>query len=103
MRTRKKPVQFYFDFISPFGYFASLRIDELARRYDREVEWTSMLVGVSVLKVMGLPPIVELPLKGPYVINDALRYARQHRVPFQRGVSHPVSRPLNAGRAFAWA
>jgi hypothetical protein len=46
-----------------------------------------MLVGVSVLKVMGLPPVVELPLKGLYVINDAHRYARQHRVPFQRGIA----------------
>lgn len=98
-----QPVQFYFDFVSPFGYFASLRIDELASRYAREVEWTSMLLGVSVLKVMGLPPIVELPMKGPYIVNDALRYARQHRVPFHRGVSLPASRPLDAGRAFAWA
>lgn len=103
MTGTSKPVRFYFDFISPFGYFASLRIDELGRRYGREVEWTSMLLGVSVLKVMGLPPIVDLPLKGPYVINDALRYARQHRVPFHRGVAQPASSPLNAGRVFAWA
>jgi hypothetical protein len=44
----RSPIQFHFDFISPFGYFASLRIDELARRHGREVEWTSMLLGVSV-------------------------------------------------------
>jgi 2-hydroxychromene-2-carboxylate isomerase len=56
----------------------------MARRYGREVEWRSMLLGVSVLKVMGLPPIVELPLKGPCVINDARRYARQHHVAFER-------------------
>lgn len=99
----RRPIQFYFDFISPFGYFASLRIDELARRYGREVEWTSMLVGVSVLKVMGLPPIVELPLKGPYVINDAKRYARQHQIPFERLNPSPASRPVEAGRVFAWA
>jgi len=98
-----EPVRFYFDFISPFGYFASLRIDELARRYGREVEWTSMLVGVSVLKVMGIPPIIELPLKGPYVINDAQRYARQHHVPFKRASPSPTSRPVEAGRVFAWA
>lgn len=98
-----KPVQFYFDFISPFGYFASLRIDELARRYGREVEWTSMLVGVSVLKVMGIPPIGELPLKGQYVINDARRYARQHQVAFERPSAYPTSRPVEAGRTFAWA
>jgi 2-hydroxychromene-2-carboxylate isomerase len=97
------PVKFYFDFISPFGYFASLRIDELASRYGREVEWTSMLVGVSVLKVMGIPPIVELPLKGPYVVNDAKRYARQHQIAFERRGPTPTSRPVEAGRAFAWA
>ena len=99
----RKPIQFYFDFISPFGYFASLRIDELARRHGREVEWTSMLVGVSVLKVMGIPAIVDLPLKGPYVVNDARRYARQHQVAFERPNSSATSRPVEAGRVFAWA
>ena len=99
----KAPIRFYFDFISPFGYFASLRIDELARRYGREVDWTSMLLGVSVLKVMGIPAIVDLPLKGPYVINDAKRYVRQHQVPFERPSSWPTSRPVEAGRVFAWA
>ncbi len=99
----KTPVQFYFDFISPFGYFASLRIDELAAKYGREVEWTSMLVGVSVLKVMGIPPIVDLPLKGAYVVNDAKRYARQHGLAFERHKPSPTSRPVEAGRVYSWA
>jgi 2-hydroxychromene-2-carboxylate isomerase len=103
VETPGRTIQFYFDFISPFGYFASLRIDELARRYGRDVDWISMLVGVSVLKVMGLPPIGELPLKGQYVVNDAKRYARQHRVAFERPAPYPASRPVAAGRAFAWA
>lgn len=102
-RESAAPVKFYFDFISPFGYFASLRIDELAGRHGRAVEWTSMLVGVSVLKVMRIPPIVDLPLKGPYIVNDARRYARQHKVPFERSSALPVSRPVEPGRAFAWA
>jgi 2-hydroxychromene-2-carboxylate isomerase len=97
------PVRFYFDFISPFGYFASLRIDELAARYGREVEWTSMLVGVSVLKVMGIPPIVDIPLKGAYVVHDAKRYARQHGLAFARTSPSPTSRPVEAGRVYAWA
>jgi 2-hydroxychromene-2-carboxylate isomerase len=99
----RQPIHFYFDFISPFGYFASLRIDELARRHGREVDWTSMLLGVSVLKVMGIPPIVELPLKGAYVVRDAMRYARQRQVPFERTMITPASRPVEAGRVFAWA
>ncbi|MDI1269413.1 MAG: DsbA family protein [Polaromonas sp.] len=103
MTETKKPIQFYFDFISPFGYFASLRIDELARRYGREVEWNSMLLGVSVMKVMGLPPIIDLPLKGPYIVRDAKRYARRHGVSFERESAMPGARPLEAGRAYAWA
>ncbi len=98
-----RPIRFYFDFISPFGYFASLRIDDLARRHGREVDWISMLVGVSVMKVMGIPAIASLPLKGPYVINDARRYARQHQVEFKRVHAAPISRPVDAGRVFAWA
>ena len=97
------PVRFYFDFISPFGYFASLRIDALAARYGRQVEWTSMLLGISVLKVMKIPAIVDLPLKGAYVIRDAKRYARQNGVEFRRPEAAPASRPVEAGRLFAWA
>jgi 2-hydroxychromene-2-carboxylate isomerase len=97
------PIRFYFDFISPFGYFASLRIDELAAKYGREVEWTSMLVGVSVLKVMGIPPIVDIPLKGAYVVHDARRYARQHGLAFERTNPARTSRPVEAGRVYAWA
>jgi len=95
-------VQFYFDFISPFGYFAALRIDDLARRHGRETEWHSMLLGVSVLKVMGLKPVTETPLKGPYQNRDAARYARRHGVTLGRSLTAPAMNPLPAGRAFHW-
>ncbi len=99
----KPPIEFWFDFISPFGYFASLRIDGLAAAYGRQTDWTSMLLGVSVNKVMGIPPVIDLPLKGEYLVRDAQRYARQHGVPYRRSSPHPTSSPLLAGRCFAWA
>ena len=43
------PLHFHFDFISPYGYFASLRIEAIAQRHGRTVEWHAMLLGVSVL------------------------------------------------------
>jgi len=98
-----EPVAFWFDFISPFGYFASLRIDELAALHGRTADWTSMLLGVSVLKVMGVPPIVSLPLKGDYIVRDAWRYARQHGVDLKRDPAAAPCNPLPPGRAFAWA
>lgn len=96
-------LHFYFDFISPYGYFAALRIDDLAAAFGRQVEWHPMLLGVSVMKVMGLKPLLDTPLKGPYTRTDVLRYARRHGIRLGRepGVS-PMS-PLACGRAFAWA
>ncbi|MBT9462908.1 2-hydroxychromene-2-carboxylate isomerase [Hydrogenophaga sp.] len=98
----KAPLKFHFDFISPFGYFASLRIEDLAARHGRGVEWHPMLLGVSVLKVMGIKPLMETPLKGPYTERDVLRYAREHSVPLQRHPNDTVMNPLASGRAMAW-
>jgi len=97
------PLDFHFDFISPYGYFASLRIEALAARHGRSVRWRPMLLGVSVMKVMGLKPLLDTPLKGPYTERDVLRYAREHRVPMQRRPADPVMQPLACARAMAWA
>jgi 2-hydroxychromene-2-carboxylate isomerase len=96
------PVLFYFDFISPYGYFASLRIEELAARHGRTVDWRPMLLGVAVMKVMGLKPLLETPLKGEYVRRDVLRYARRHGVPLGRDLNASVGNPLPPARAFYW-
>ena len=95
-------MQFYFDFISPFGYFASLRIDALAAKYGREVEWRPMLLGVSVLKVMGLKPLMETPLKGDYIRREFSRYVRRHALELKRRPDDPMMDPRACGRAFYW-
>ncbi|MCV0440111.1 MAG: 2-hydroxychromene-2-carboxylate isomerase [Hydrogenophaga sp.] len=96
------PLHFYFDFISPYGYFASLRIEDLAARHGRGVAWHPMLLGVSVMKVMGLKPLMETPLKGPYTERDVLRHAREHGIALQRHPMDTVMNPLPCARAMAW-
>ena len=96
------PLQFHFDFISPYGYFASLRIEDLAARHGRTVDWHAMLLGVSVLKVMGLKPLMDTPLKGAYTGRDVLRHAREHGLVMKRQPTDPVMNPLPCARAFAW-
>ena len=97
-----RAIDFYFDFISPFGFFASLRIDDLAAKYGLVANWHSMLIGVSVVKVMGMKPLLEVPLKGPYIARDARRYARRHGIALARDPgANPVD-PRPAGRAFNW-
>ncbi len=95
-------IDFYFDFISPFGFFASLRVDELAAKYGLAANWHSMLIGVSVVKVMGMKPLLDMPLKGAYIRHDARRYARRHGVALARDPgANPVD-PRPAGRAYNW-
>ena len=69
------PLDFYFEFASPYGYLASLRIDAIAAAYDREVTWRPIMLGAA-LKLTGGGPNMNLPLKGPYLLHDAPRFAR---------------------------
>lgn len=95
-------MQFYFDFISPFGYFASLQIDALAARHGREVEWRPMLLGVTVLKVMGLKPLLDTPLKGNYLRRQIARHVRRHGLQLRRQPDDPMMDPRACARAFYW-
>jgi 2-hydroxychromene-2-carboxylate isomerase len=98
--TAKPPIEFYFDFISPFGYLAASKIDELAARYGRETRWQAMMLGITVMKVMGLKPLLDTPLKGDYVRHDVPRLARHFGVPLK--MIDDVPSPLAAARAFYW-
>ena len=42
------PLDFYFDFSSPYGYFAAQKIDALAAAHGRTVRWHPMLLGVDL-------------------------------------------------------
>jgi len=96
------PLQFHFDFISPYGYFASLQVEQLAARHGRTVDWRPMLLGVAVLKIMGLKPLLETPLKGDYVRRDVLREARRRGIRLGRDLNASVGNPLPPARAFYW-
>ena len=61
-----------------------------------------MLLGVAVMKVMGLKPLLETPLKGDYVKRDVLRYARRHGVRIGRDLGASVGNPLPPARAMYW-
>jgi 2-hydroxychromene-2-carboxylate isomerase len=101
-KPNAEPIHFWFDFISPFGYFASLRVDELAARHGRSVVWHPLLIGVTVLKVMGLKPLLQTPLKGDYAKAEIARYGRRHQLQLTRPVDAAPMNPLPVARVFAW-
>ena len=94
------PLEFYFDFSSPYGYFASTRIDDIAARHGREVAWRPFLIGVA-FKATGQAPLVQQPMRGPYHSHDFPRTARRLKVPFRMPESFPFL-SLAAARAFYW-
>lgn len=73
------PIDFYFDFSSPYGFLASEKIEALAQRHGREVSWRPMLLGV-VFKHTGAAPLTQVPLKGEYSRRDMARSARFHGI-----------------------
>jgi 2-hydroxychromene-2-carboxylate isomerase len=95
-----QPIDFYFDFSSPYGYLASEKIDDLAARHNRKVRWQPILLGV-IFKRTGGAPLTTLPLKGEYSLHDFRRSARFLDVPY----THPETFPLatqHAARTYYW-
>ena len=73
------PIDFYFDFSSPYGYLAAQKIEALAARHGREVDWHPVLLGV-IFKETGAAPLTMVPLKGDYSRRDFERSARFHGI-----------------------
>ncbi|MEK6593245.1 MAG: 2-hydroxychromene-2-carboxylate isomerase [Pseudomonadota bacterium] len=94
------PIDFYFDFSSPYGYFASARIDELAAKHGRNVIWHPILLG-AVFKITGQQPLPTIPLKGGYAKHDLARSARLLGMPYKSPTKFPVAGQAPS-RAFYW-
>lgn len=94
------PIDFYFDFSSPYGYFASTRIEDIAARHEREVVWRPILLG-AVFKVTGQQPLPTIPLKGSYAKHDLARSARLLGVPFKFPGKFPIAGQAPS-RAYYW-
>ncbi|MFA7292038.1 MAG: 2-hydroxychromene-2-carboxylate isomerase [Rhodocyclaceae bacterium] len=100
MTETKAPLEFYFDFSSPYGYLASERIDELAAKYGRKVKWRPVLLGV-IFKSTGAAPLTTVPLKGDYSKLDFERSARFMRIPYNPPSRFPLPTQV-AARAYYW-
>jgi len=94
------PIDFFFDFSSPYGYLGAEKIDDIAARHGRVVEWHPILLGV-VFRATGGAPLTEIPIKGDYSKHDFARSARFLGVPFKFPSRFPLA-THNAARAFLW-
>lgn len=96
----KSPIHFYFDFSSPYAYFAAEMIEDFAARVGRQTEWHPMLLG-AVFKAIGGQPLTQWPMKGEYALRDFRRSAAHYGVPFRTPSAFPIS-TINTCRAALW-
>jgi 2-hydroxychromene-2-carboxylate isomerase len=96
----KGPIEFYFDFSSPYGYLAAQKIDQIGERYGRAVNWHPIMLGV-ILKQTGNAPNADIGLKSDYMRQDVPRLAEMMGAPFTWPEPFPVA-TLAAARGYYW-
>jgi 2-hydroxychromene-2-carboxylate isomerase len=95
-----RPIDFYFDFSSPYSYIASEWIEALAARHGRTVSWRAILLGVTFQHTELRSP-VDYPIKREYTMLDFERSARFAGVPLAMPQKFPIA-TQNAARLFWW-
>lgn len=88
------PIVFYFDFASPYAYFALDGLTRLGAETDRGVEWRPVLVW-AVLKAHGITGPMETAARRDYIVRDMVRSAEFYGQPYK----HPSKLPLSAHHA----
>jgi 2-hydroxychromene-2-carboxylate isomerase len=96
-----EPLDFYFDFTSPFAWIAAEQVGALARKHARGVRWHPFLLEATAKGTMGLPALLAAPLQGMYLVHDARRSARL--LGLKMSTEAPLAfSPLEASRATLW-
>lgn len=83
-------VDFYFDFASPYAYFAHGALVTLTRRHGLRLRYRPVLLW-AILKDLGMPAPMEQPAKRRYMEHDMRRSAVYFGLPFQLPPGFPVS------------
>lgn len=94
------PIDFYFDFSSPYAYLGSHLIEPVAVKHGRELLWHPFMLGIA-MKGEKTFPLTEYPMKGDYSRMDFERTARYHNIPFVMPAAFPKL-TLAAARGFLW-
>ena len=85
-----KELIFYFDFLSPFSYFAWLRLESLEKEFNLKITYKPVALG---------PLLNHWQIKGPgevvpkriFLLKQCLRYAAFHKIEFTTPKTHPFN------------
>jgi len=93
-------LEFFYDFVSPYSYLASTRVEAEVAKVGGSVRFRPFLLG-GVFNATGNKAPIEVAAKGPYLQTDCSRWARRLGVPFAWPARFPVLTVLPLRAAFA--
>ncbi|HYF06637.1 MAG TPA: DsbA family protein [Acetobacteraceae bacterium] len=98
--TVPAPLEFWFDFGSPYAWLAAQGVEGVAARAGCKTSWRPFLLGV-VFRETGMAPLAEQRFRGEYGARDVARLARRMGLRFATaavpaGVSVACSRTFYA-------
>ena len=83
-----KEIDFYFDFISPYAYFAYKKIQLLPK--DTEINYKPILLG-GLHNLGGITPPAFIKHKLKHMINDCLLIAKKNNFDFKWNSKFPIN------------
>lgn len=89
------PIEFWFDFGSPYAYLAAERLPAIVAAHGRRLQWRPVLL-FAVLRKLDLPPPMGHSAKRDYLLMDFERSARHLGVAYRHPTRFPVISPWPA-------
>jgi 2-hydroxychromene-2-carboxylate isomerase len=94
-------LSFYFDFVSPFSYLASIRLPEIVQRYGISVSYKPIDIACAKRAIGNVGPSNrDMPVKLTHLSRDLQRWAQRYGTPLKFPPSFD-SRRLNTGFFYA--
>jgi len=78
-----RPIEFHFDFLSPYSYLATTQFGALRADTGAEIVYRPFRI-LELMKLVGNQPTPECKNKLKYAGADIGRWAARYQVPFQR-------------------
>lgn len=85
-----KNFTFYFDFLSPFSYFAWLELEKLKLDKGLSIQFKPVALG-PLLNYWGIKGPGEVTPKREFLLKQCLRFAALNDVPFTTPKTHPFN------------
>jgi 2-hydroxychromene-2-carboxylate isomerase len=91
-------IDFYLDFISPFGYLARHALSAITAKYGAELSYHPVDI-VLLKRAAGNtgPSNRDIPAKCAYLTEDIQRWAKRYRIPMARSLPGSDTSRLNKG------